>query len=53
MKINFSSDYTEGTHPRVLDKLIETNMCQTSGYGEDVFCEKAAELIKKVIGMKH
>jgi len=50
MKINFSSDYTEGTHSSVLEKLCETNMCQTSGYGEDVFCEEARNVIKEVIG---
>ena len=46
--IRFSSDYSEGAHPRVLNKLIETNMEQTAGYGEDVYCSQAASLIKNL-----
>ena len=46
--IRFNSDYQEGAHPRILEKLIETNMVQTNGYGEDPFCDEARELIKKV-----
>ena len=45
--IRFNSDYTEGCHPAILEKLSETNMEQTAGYGEDEYCAKAAELIKK------
>ena len=33
--ILFTSDYTEGAHPRIIEKLAETNMEQTVGYGED------------------
>lgn len=46
--ILFTNDYTEGAHPRILEKLIETNMEQTVGYGEDPYCEAAREVIKKV-----
>lgn len=31
----FTSDYTEGCHPLILEKLIATNMEQTGGYGLD------------------
>lgn len=44
--LRFNSDYIEGAHPKVLNKLIETNMEQTEGYGTDRYCEKAAKLIK-------
>ena len=44
--IRFNSDYQEGAHPRILERLIETNMVQTNGYGEDPFCDEAKELIK-------
>ena len=44
--IRFNCDYSEGAHPKVLEKLIETNLEQTAGYGEDPYCLKAAELIK-------
>ena len=44
--ILFTSDYTEGAHPRIIEKLAETNMEQTVGYGEDPYCEEAREAIK-------
>ncbi len=46
--IRFNCDYLEGTHPRILEALAETNMIQTCGYGEDKYCEAAREEIKKV-----
>lgn len=45
--IYFNCDYTEGAHPRILEKLMETNFDQTIGYGMDAHCKKAAEHIKK------
>lgn len=44
--IRFNSDYTEGCHPAILERLAETNMEQTPGYGADDHCKHAAELIK-------
>ncbi len=43
--IFFNCDYNEGAHERILQMLMETNMEQTVGYGEDAYCQKAAELI--------
>lgn len=48
--IMFQNDYVEGAHPEVLRKLVETNMEQSVGYGEDPYCEEARKAIKKVIG---
>ena len=45
--IYFDCDYLEGAHPHILELMQETNMVQTSGYGEDSYCEKARELIKE------
>lgn len=45
--IYFNCDYTEGAHPRILEKMIETNMEQTIGYGMDEHCKHAKELIQK------
>lgn len=45
--IYFDCDYLEGAHPHILQLMQETNMVQTSGYGEDAYCEKARELIKE------
>ena len=44
--IYFNSDYLEGAHPAVMARLMETNMVQTVGYGEDEYCETAREKIK-------
>lgn len=44
--IYFNSDYLEGTHPAIMTRLMETNMVQTVGYGEDEYCEAAREKIK-------
>lgn len=48
--IRFNSDYTEGCHPAILERLAETNMEQTPGYGMDEHCRHAAELIKSACG---
>lgn len=46
--IRFDSDYTEGAHPKILERLFETNMEQTVGYGNDYYCEQARAYIKKL-----
>lgn len=45
----FSNDYLEGCHPLILEKLIETNMVQTPGYGLDEMCEKARIKVKQAL----
>ena len=44
---SFRNDYSEGAHPVVLKALTETNLLQTPGYGTDVYCEQARELIRE------
>lgn len=46
--IYFTSDYTEGAHERILNKLAETNMVQSAGYGEDEYCAQAREKLKEI-----
>lgn len=46
--IRFNCDYNEGAHPRIMDALVNTNMEQTIGYGEDEYCHAARAAIKKV-----
>lgn len=48
--LHFDCDYMEGAHPEILRRLVETNMEQTSGYGEDAYCERARELIREACG---
>ena len=42
----FTSDYMEGAHPAILQRLAETNMVQAAGYGLDAFSERAREKIR-------
>lgn len=46
---SFKNDYSEGAHPQILRALIETNLEQVEGYGEDRYTRKAIELIKQKI----
>ena len=48
--LSFESDYIEGAHPRILEKLIETNYEQLSGYGNDRYCESAKEKLRALCG---
>ena len=47
--IYFDCDYNEGAREKIMQRLLETNMEQTPGQGCDVYCERARELIKKMI----
>ena len=48
--IQFQCDYNEGAHPLILQRLADTNMEQTVGYGEDPYCVEAVALIKAACG---
>ncbi len=48
--ILFYSDYLEGCYPEILRRMMETNLEQTPGYGEDVHCARAREIIKEACG---
>lgn len=48
--IFFQCDYAEGAHPRILERLSETNLEQSAGYGQDVYCESAKARIRKACG---
>lgn len=46
----FHNDYSEGCHEAVMQKLMQTNLEQTPGYGEDDYCAVAADMIRKKCG---
>ncbi len=48
--IRLECDYSEGAHPHIMESLLRTNLEQTIGYGEDSYCERAADLIKQACG---
>lgn len=45
--VSFESDYTTGAHPKILQRLMETNLEKLSGYGSDPYCESARRKIKE------
>lgn len=47
--IRFNNDYNHGAHPAILEALVNTNSESYGGYGQDIWCEKAAEEIKKYL----
>lgn len=48
--IYFDSDYMAGAHPDVLQRLIDTNLEHTVGYGCDQYTEQAINLIREACG---
>lgn len=48
--MRFDSDYIEGCHPLILERLVETNMIQEPGYGLDQYCRSAIDKIQSAIG---
>lgn len=45
--LSFENDYTEGAHERILQRLLDTNLEQLSGYGNDPYCESAKIKIRE------
>lgn len=46
---SFKNDYAEGMHPNILNRIIETNLIQQAGYGDDDYTLRAKELIQAKI----
>ena len=51
--IYFQCDYTEGAHPLIMEKLMQTNLEQSPGYGYDVYCDSAKAKIRKACGIEN
>lgn len=45
--LSFASDYIAGAHPRVLQRLLETNMEVATGYGTDHFTQSGIQKIRE------
>ncbi len=45
--LSFASDYLEGAHEAILQRLAETNRETQPGYGEDTYCRSAADKIRE------
>ena len=49
-KLYFASDYLEGAHPSIIQRLVETNLEHTAGYGLDEYSESARRRIREACG---
>ncbi len=45
--LHFDSDYMEGMHPRIYERLGKINLEQRTGYGRDEICDSAREKIRR------
>ena len=48
--LHFDSDYMEGAHPLILERLVEHNMTKTTGYGCDEICAEARRKVLEACG---
>lgn len=46
-KIYLACDYQEGAHPAIMQRLMETNMEHTTGYGTDEYSASAIDKIRQ------
>lgn len=44
--LSFENDYAEGAHPKILQRLLDTNLEQLPGYGADEYTQSAIEKIR-------
>jgi len=46
---SFKNDYSEGAHSNILNAMMNANMDQHDGYGEDSYSKEAVEILKEKI----
>ncbi len=51
--LHFDTDYMEGAHPLIMQRLMETNLEQTVGYGSDHYTQDAKILIAEACGLEN
>lgn len=45
----FMNDYSEGAHPKILEAIINENLLQNPGYGNDRHVKQATDFIKAIL----
>ena len=48
--IRFNNDYNHGAHNAIIQAIGEINTESYAGYGEDEWCQKGADEIRKYLG---
>lgn len=51
--LHFDSDYMEGCHPKILERLCRINFEKNSGYGSDKYSESARNKILSACGLEN
>lgn len=51
--IYFLNDYSQGAHPKVLEKMIQTNEEWNIGYGLDVHCKNVEKILREKLGKEN
>ncbi len=51
--VSFENDYIAGAHPKIIQRMAETNLESLSGYGTDPYCESAKEKIRSACRCEH
>ncbi|MEE1086747.1 MAG: beta-eliminating lyase-related protein [Schaedlerella sp.] len=51
--IYFLNDYSQGAHPKVLEKMIQTNEEWNTGYGLDVHCKNVESILREKLGKEN
>ncbi|MCQ2463449.1 MAG: beta-eliminating lyase-related protein [Clostridia bacterium] len=51
--LDFTSDYNQGAHPKILERLVETNFEKVTSYGLDKYSLSAKDKIKKACGCEN
>lgn len=49
--ISFQCDYLAGAHPLILQRMADTNLEDTPGYGCDPYCDSARRKIREACGL--
>lgn len=47
---SFRNDYSEGACPEIMEAMVQTNLKQSVGYGEDEICDKAKAQLHRALG---
>ena len=45
--LHFDTDYMEGAHPKIMQRIMETNLEHTVGYGSDEYSKSARQKIRE------
>lgn len=51
--VYFLNDYSQGAHPKVLERMVSLNEEWCSGYGLDVHCQNVEKILREKLGKEN